>query len=419
MSQATVSNPSIGSSNGGYPGVAEIETALAQGRDLHAWWNGAVQGSTQVDWFELASAGPGSEPVRGFFATAPVQGESVPVMGCIDDFFFDRPRVPANEQAAAAQWMLEQIEEFALHYWMRNRSWLLPEPYPELDRLQPPPLLQDFTLCNRSDPESAGLRDMQKLYKRSDGTVGEFPRKDQPAVIDLRRLGGEYEWVTVDGRLFDLKVSLGKANGINIDLPLDVTLHTVMSRDLVVNQRNPGTGVLGEFGPGWATVRRVSQRRGVANYGPDNVEPGFQQQSLRVLDSGEVRVRTVSIMRRLDKLMQVSGNPLDWGFKAIDVATLGTSRPLLDPVQQAMNKLPLAGFRIDPLMGPIRILNQITGNRAADELYISQAHFDKLILAKHAAAVRAMVLGSRQTWLQFPNWLAPNDLPQWVVLGQA
>ena len=66
-------------------------------------------------------------------------------MGDIGDYFFDQPRVPESDQRQAAEWMVEQVEEFALHYWMRTQSSILPEPYPELGYLAPPPYLENFS----------------------------------------------------------------------------------------------------------------------------------------------------------------------------------------------------------------------------------------------------------------------------------
>ena len=68
-------------------------------------------------------------------------------MGDVGDYFFDGPSVPADKTAEGAAWIATQIEEFALHYWLRSQAWAEPQPYPELDRLQPPFFLRAFDLA--------------------------------------------------------------------------------------------------------------------------------------------------------------------------------------------------------------------------------------------------------------------------------
>jgi hypothetical protein len=399
------------------PPVAQIETALAQAQDLKAWWESVEAGRAPVERFQLSPAYPGMLPTWGFFGAAPVQGETVPVMGDVGDYFFDRPRVPRLGQERAAEWMAEQVEEFALRYWLRVQAWALPLPYPELGHLPAPTYLQLLSLCNPAEPpELSGMGSVQRYYKlRAGGRTGEFPPGDRKAIVDLRELGKTYEWITLDTRLFDfdLDLSVGGEYSLALAVPLGVTVHNVMSADLIVNQRQPYPGTRGAFGIGFGMMKDADT--GVIAYGPGKVQPGLGLQYLRVLDSGEVRLRVVTIMARPDKVLNVSFDPIDWGLQAADLMTLGAARRFTKPIEQALGRLPMRGLGFDPVLSSVRLLNLATGGRAADELCISKEHFEEQIVAKDAITLRQALLGTRQIWLQVPNWLDPAAIPRWVL----
>src|SRR6185295_17950071 len=192
------------------PTVDDIEAALAQARDLKAWWSRVEAGEETIERFELFPAGPGSEPIWGFFGEAPVQGRNLPVMGDVVDDFFDQPRVPPSQQKQAARWMLAQVEEFALHYWLRAEASALPQPYPELGHATAAPYLSWLSLCFPPGQGFSGYGNVQRLFRlRADGRVGEFPVRESTAIIDLRELGRTYEWITLDAREFDFDITVG------------------------------------------------------------------------------------------------------------------------------------------------------------------------------------------------------------------
>lgn len=399
------------------PSAAQIETALAQAQDLKAWWQNVEAGRAPAERFQLSPAYPGMAPIWGFFATAPVQGQAVAVMGDVGDYFFDRPRVPRLSQERAAEWMAGQVEEFALRYWLRVQAWALPLPYPEIGHLPAPTYLQLLSLCNPAGPpELSGMGSVQRYYKlRAGGRIGEFPPGDRRAIVDLRELGKTYDWITLDTRLFDfdLNVSVGGDYSLDLAVPLGVTVHNVMNADLIVNQRQPYPGTRGAFGIGFGMMRDPAG--GVISYGPGKVQPGLGLQYLRVLDSGEVRLRVVTIMARPEKILSVSLDPVAWSLQAADLMTLGAARRFTKPIEQALGRLPMRGSGFDPLFGSVRLLNLATGGRAADELCISKEYFEKEIVAKDAITLRQALLGTRQTWLQVPNWLDPAAIPRWVL----
>jgi hypothetical protein len=402
-----------------HPSSADIQTALAQARDLKAWWARVEAGNEKVECFELFPAGPGSEPVWGFFGEAPVQGKDVPVMAEVADDFFDQPRVPPAKQRQAARWMLAQVEEFALHYWLRSQASALPEPYPELGHGEPAPFLSWLSLCFPAAQEFSGSRNLQQLFKLlAGGRVGMFPLPVRTAIIDLRELETTYEWITLNTTSFNFNITIGGAHdeSPSFVVPLTTTVHCVTSAELIVNRQGPEPGTLGAFGPGLGLISAANP--GVLTVAPDMIQPGLRLQSLRVLETGEVRWRGVAIMPRPRQIVSFSLLSPDLLLGAVDAMTLGTARRVTQPLKQALANLPLPDVGFDPVLGSIRLLNLLTGNRAASELCISQEQVEKEILAKEAQAMRQGALGSRQVWLRVPDWLDSAAIPNWVVRGE-
>ncbi|HVT19297.1 MAG TPA: hypothetical protein VHQ90_24350 [Thermoanaerobaculia bacterium] len=400
------------------PSVAEIEIALAQARELKAWWGRVEAGKAPVERFLLSPPYPGMAATWGFFGEAPVAGQAVPVMGDVGDYFFDQPRVPRLATERAAEWMEGQAEEFALRYWLRVQAYALPLPYPELGHLPAPTYLQWLRLCYPAElPAMSGMGNLQRYYKlRAGGRTGEFPPSERRAIVDLRDLGSVYEWITLDTRLFDFNLDLSLVAGdysLALAVPLGITVHNVLSEDLIVNQRRPSPGTRGAFGIGFGMMRDAAS--GVIDYGPGKVQPGMGLQYLQVLDSGEVRLRVVTIMARPDELLNLSLDPVAWGREAADLLTRGAASRFTKPLAQAWGQLAGRGLGFDPLLGALRLLNLATGGKAADELCLSKEELEKQIVAKDAVTLRGALLGTRQIWLRVPNWLDPVDIPRWVL----
>jgi hypothetical protein len=397
------------------PGVEQIEAALSQAEDLKKWWAEVEAGNAALERFELFPAYPGMEPTIGFFGEALVQGQTIPVMGDVGDYFFDQPRVPDSEQKQAAQWMVEQVEEFALHYWMRVQAWALPQSYPELDQLQAPRYFQGFSWCFPANPELSGMGNLQRYFKlRAGDVVGEFPASDRAAIIDLRKLQTTFAWITVDRRLFDFDITVGSGNGrLSLALPIGTTMHLVLNQNLIVNQPKPNAGILAEFGVGFGLIRDPVE--GVIAFGLDSVQPGLELQFLRVRDSGEVRLRTVTILARPKNLLNLSINPLDWGLQIADLATPVAARWFTKPAEKALKRLSRPGF--GPLLASFSLLNPLIPKKGGSPLFGLKEHFEKEMLAKDALGLRQALLGTRMTWLQVTDWVN-GPIPPWVRQGK-
>ncbi len=399
--------------------VEQTEAALAEARDLKAWWGRVEAGTAAVERFELFSAFPGGKPTWGFFGEAPVCGQTVPVMGDVGDYFFDRLRVPESSQRECAEWMTRQVEEFALRYWLRTQAWALPQPYPELDQLHPPPFLKSFSLAPLPDPELSGMANAQRYYKsRGSGRIGQFSASESKVIIDLRDLETTYEWITIDRSLlsFDLAFTIGGDNSLSVAVPMRTVMHLVLSADLTLNQRNPEPGTLGVFGIGVGLMK--DPNAGPVALGPDKVQPGLELHSLRVLDSGEVRLRTVTIMARPHKLLDLSLDPIEWSLDAAERLTMGAAVQYTKPLRRVLGRIPAMGFRFDPVFGPARLLTRLLGKGVSGELGVAGEQFEKYILSKHAIELRQGLLGTRQTWLQVPDWLDSSSVPEWAKRGE-
>ena len=402
------------------PSAAEVEAALAQALDLKAWWAAVEAGQEAIERFELYPATPGAAPVWGFFGEAPVQGETLPVMGDVVDAFFDRPRVSPADERQAADWMVEQVEEFALHYWLRAEASALPEPYPELGHGDPAPFLRWLSLCFPADQDFAGAGNLQQLYKlRDGGRVGRFPPPERPAIVDLRELEATYDWITLDSRLFDFNLTVGGVgdDAPSVVVPLRTIAHSVTSAALGENRRAPEPGTLAVFGPGFGLIR--AQDPGVLAVSPSLIQPGLRLQHLRVLATGEVRFRGVMIMPRPRRIVNLSLLAPELFLDFADLVTLGAARRWTRPLKEALDRAPLPDVGFDPVLGSIRLLNLVTCGRAATELCISKEQVEKEILAKDAQGMRQITLAARQTWLEVPDWLDPGAVPPWVARGEA
>ncbi len=114
-------------------------------------------------------------------------------MGNVGEYFFDCPESVApdhhersGEQARVAQFMADQVREFVLGYWLRAMAQTLPQPYPDLGRLEPPPFLRGLNLAPPANPELSGMGNLQRLFKKKNGETGQFSADQAKAIIALR-----------------------------------------------------------------------------------------------------------------------------------------------------------------------------------------------------------------------------------------
>jgi hypothetical protein len=371
--------------------AADVEGAVAAGRDLQAWWADVEAGKNPVERFDLLPAFPGGGAVHGFFGEMRAGGTTAPYMGYSADYFFDLGGGTDVSGPAAASWLTDQVEEFALHYWLRADAFALPQPYGQIDPPAPPPWLAFLDLNPSSKHELVGVTNVMRTYKRrADGATGQFPHAVARAIVDLRELETTYEWITIERLAQGLNVALalpwatrtisrltGPGSSLSLSMPLAASLVLAMHGDLTVRVRNPAAGVLGEFGTALCPVPPSGTGADGANR-IESLQTGLRLQTLRVLETGEVWLKTVTIMRRcteaLGRFAEMSA---------------------LSPTAQALVMM----------SGP--------ANPAP-----TPAQVEKHVLCSHAIHLRDTLLGTRGVWQQVPDWLSPSSIPDWVATGK-
>ncbi len=139
----------------------------------------------------------------GFFDTVDLSTGPLRVNGNVQEMFYDEPKSPPGRQAPAAEWINEQVREFILRYFMRISDYREPEVYPE-GHPSPPPGLGLFSQCPKSDPERVGFGFMQEYLKSSEsGEIEQLKASDRYRIVDMRRLGKDFEWIVVRNPIFD------------------------------------------------------------------------------------------------------------------------------------------------------------------------------------------------------------------------
>lgn len=364
---------------------SEVERALAVGRDLQAWWADVEAGKQAVQRFELAPAFPGGDAVSGFFGEARAGGTTDPYMGYVADYFFDFAGGTPAEVPHTTAWLTDQVEEFALRYWLRTDAWALPAPYTQIDRPPAPSLLTFLDMNATATQDMLGTTNVLRTYKRrQDGHLGEFgvfgvfPRASAHAIVDLRELDTLYAWITLERAARGLAVTLAVPWSSQLSLAMPLAESSVMALDAaaVVRQRRPSPGVLGEFGACLCPVPPSGS--GLPPSGVDGLQTGLRRQTLRVLDTGEVRLRTVTIMQRC-------------------TSTLG--------------RFADAGAVARALQAFLLLKRSVSAALTAEQV-------ERQVLTAHAIHLRDTLLGTRDVWQQVGDWLDAPSIPGWIAKGK-
>ena len=109
--------------------VDRVERALSNGMDLKRWWDNAEASESYDGRFELSRSQYSPDSSFGFFGEATVDHKPMPVMGNVQEMFYDRPKLPREATAPAEQraddkltvgtyphWLNDQVREYVLHY---------------------------------------------------------------------------------------------------------------------------------------------------------------------------------------------------------------------------------------------------------------------------------------------------------------
>jgi hypothetical protein len=387
-----------------------VDGFYADGLALKKWWERADAADGYTDTFEVIHTLNRPDSSRGFFGDAPLDRGNIPVMGVVDEVFYDRPKAATPWREAAALWTRDQIREFVLHYFMRISDCRQPEKVIEAD---PAP-------DSEEEVERQGMSFSQVFYKlKATGELGKFPPDEQSAILDLRQIGDTYAWIVVRLRVWDFTVAIQPmgVGGPKLTVPLKEESYLLLTPDFIVDKEKPEEGILGEYGFGYSFIKNPT--RGPFAYGPGEFEAAFQQINFRVRDNGETHVRMIFVSNRPDKIMNVAFDPVGWSFSLADLMSFGMASRFLQPVKASLAELPLKGGNMDPTLAAIGLLNALTDGQAAKKFDLSSDQLYKGFLVQHSRQHYQTIMGSHMTWRQIPDWLDSAALPPWVVSGMS
>jgi hypothetical protein len=401
--------------------LATADLYLRRGLDLKRWWDQVYPTNSFARKFPLTVSTNRPDESFGFFDETMVGGRQMPIMGNFQSLLYDRPKSPTTDKVKAAQWMRDQVRQFALRYFMRVSHFTQPEAYiPPTDRPQVPSFLRPLSWCPEENPSSIGFGFQQLYYKNAtEGVVRAFPETDSYQIVDLRRIGPEFEWILPQVRIFNFNFTIQPfgPGTPSVAVPLDEGSYLIMNRDFVVHQEEPEPGVLGRYGFGYAFIKNPVP--GLFGFGPGEFDAAIEIIQFTVLKDGSIKSEAIFVVNRPTRILNVSLNPIDWGYSAASLLTFGTSRYLLAPFKQAAGLLPGSDLSFDPVSLFISTANLMTGGLAARDFCVSMEQQERDFLVQHFQQHYQTLIGSLQTWRQIPNWLAPEDeLPSWVVSGR-
>ena len=367
------------------------EKTIAEGTDLVRWWKSKHPAGEYAERFDVMREYITGNNSPGFFDVATVGGRDMPVMGIVQDMFYDRQR-PATGTGGD-----KQLEEFVLRYFMR------------VSHLR----LADVASASDGIPRRTGFGYEQLYYKRHDtGAIGKFPESQRSAIVDLREIGPVYDWIVLKVNIFDftLKFSPFGVERMRFQLPLKESTYLVMGPSFITNEETPEPGVRARYGFGYAFVPYAPDPNDVVAYGPGHFAAAIQTVEFSLLDTGEIRVRAAFVVNRPDKIVKMDIAPLDWGFRLANLMTMSLASKVMKPAQAVADHLPLRINGIDPISGFIALANTVTGGKA-HSLGISKSVLERLMLVQHFHQHYEMLMGSMLIWRRIPDWTDHDNLP--------
>jgi hypothetical protein len=397
--------------------LPHVTQYLAKGLDLLHWWQGLEGRGGPEKRFPLERSFNRATRSFGFYGEAPISGALLPVMGNVQEMFYDQTRAPNAAGDHAAEWTASQLREFVLKYFMRISSFRQPESYLEASRPIPPPALAPFNWCSTSRRHNLGFGFEQLFFKPSGSEATQaFPGYDRAAIVDQREVGRLYDWIVLKVRIFDFNFSfspLGQT-GPQLVFNLNEESYLAVHEEFINDRDHPMPGVRGDYGIGYAFVKNPSP--GPFGYGPGEFEAALELINFRVYETGYVSVRMVFISNRPNAVANVVVNPVGWSFRLANFVSQGLFSRFLQPAIQLAEYSPLQ-FTIDPALAYISAAALLTGSYASEMLCISMEQLEKSFLLQHFKQHYDTILGSLATWRRFPDWLDEKNLPPWVISG--
>jgi hypothetical protein len=396
--------------------LANVDRCLAEGVAIMDWWRRAEATGGIQDSFELTRVYNRPEHSYSFFAEVPFPDGPMPVMGDVPLVFYDRPK---------GRWDLGEwtgnVREFALRYFMRVSDFQLPQTVVQDGTPDLPFPWSLFSWCFRGYVTREGFGYEQLYYKlRGSDRVERFPAAERFAIIDQRELATRYEWVVAKVQIFNFVLSFPTDPGLpRIAFPLSGEAQYIIFSNVFVEDRtDPLPGAGGRFQFGYAMLK-PRHDDSVLVYGPGQFDAGFQLFTFTVAGDGTVRVRMPFVVNRPTQILSISLDPLDWGFRAAEILTLGRASGLLEPLHAAFDALPWRPGGFDPVFTSIDLANIFTLGQASRLFCVSKNQLEKFFLVFHFDQYYTMITGSLLTWRQVGDWQDPAAIPAWVRTGRS
>ncbi len=396
--------------------LSYAERTLADGMELARWWEAKDRIGDYAERFDVVREHNQSDRSFGFFDTAVVAGQGLPVMGVVQEMFYDRQKMATGET------IREQLREFVLRYFMRVSDYRQPEAVPGGGRAAASALQRAISWLPEEEERRCGFGYQQLYYKlRESGKIGKFAADEQSAIVDLRDIGTVYDWILLKVDIFDFTLSFAPFGpaALKVQLPLKESTHLVLGPPFVKNLENPEPGVLAQYGFGYAFVPYAPDP-GVIAYGPGHFAAAIQTVDFKVMEDGEIRARASFVVNRPNKIANVDVAPLDWGFQLADLMTFNMASRFMGPMKTIAERLPLTRVSgVDPISAYIWMANTLTGGLAGKRFGISKSVLEKRMLMQHFMQHYEMLINSLLVWRTVADWTDHDRVPDHCRNGAA
>lgn len=390
--------------------VRLADSTLARGTELLQWWERKDAAGDYPERFDVVRQYAEGDGSFGFYGKALVGGAQMPVMGVVQEMFYDRQKV------ASPSVVRDQLREFLLRYFMRTCEFREPEPTPGAGAASRAAVEEALTWLPGEADRRVGFGYQQLYYKLAgSGRIGKFSSAERERIVDLRQVGETYDWIVLKVDIHDFQLSFAPFGdgAMKMQVPLKESAYLVLGPAFIRNAENPEPGVLAEYGYGYAFLPYAPpDAPPMLAFGPGYFACAVKSMIFRVMDDGEIRLRASFVVNRPDKITSVDIDPVGWGINAADRLTLGRASRLTSAMRSVANRLPFRLSKVDPLVAFISASNSLTGGMAGRRLGISMETLERRMLMQHFMQHHAMFMTSMRAWRAVSDWTDPSQVPE-------
>lgn len=388
--------------------LGQVEDSIGQGRQLRAWWEANRGTRVQMSRFPIARQIHRPDTNYGFILDAYLHSGALPVAGVVQDQLFAWPKVaPATTPDPA--WVRAQVREFVFKYFMRLAGTRPPR------RAGEAVALIGALPARPEDRASEGWGYSQMYYQlAATGAIGKFPAGEQARIVPLDEIGRTYRWIVfkVDIYQFDYVMRVpGAANGPRLTLSMTQPVHTVMTPEFLLDEENPGPGVLGRYGYGYSVVPDPSHETLVAA-GPASITNTIETLSFSVMESGEVRAHMNFITPVPARILNLT--PVSLAFGVADVLSFNTASKVFAPLKTLLQSIEPP---VDPVYFSLDLINLLTLGIASEEFGLNRKTMFTSLMNLHFTDVYNMFNLAASHFAMVRDWTDTAALPDWATTG--